>query len=182
MNRNWKVLVQKRNKKGMREVVARTKPWRRPRRRFTYKEAVKIAATLKKQGRRARKQKVLSKKQVDDRLIRRWLRGDLDFDRDTMIRLAKTARDGKARLQVNYGKRSRAEQQALWNKYGYPRAARPGTSLHETGMAADVVFWARRWQNIGQSPAMRRAMKKHGLCLPVPNEKWHVQKGTTFRA
>jgi len=175
-SRNYKVLVQKRNKRGMREVV-----WR-GRRRFTRSQARRLVTKLRKRGRRVRSQRVLTSTQKNDLLIRKWLRGDLDFSRDTMVRLAKTARDGKAVLHVNYGKRSRAEQTVLWNKYGPPRAARPGTSRHETGLAADVVFERARWRNIGDSPAMRAAMKKNGLCLPVPNEKWHIEKGTTFRA
>ena len=174
--RNYRVLVQRRDKKGMREVI-----WK-ARRRFTIYEARKIVAMLKKRKRVVRMQKVLTGKQKNDLLIRKWLRGDLDFDRDTMVRLAKAARDGKAVLHVNYGKRTRAEQQALWDKYGPPRAARPGTSRHETGLAADVVFSKARWRNVGDSRAMRAALKKHGLSLPVSNEKWHVEKGTTWRA
>lgn len=174
--RNHKVLVQKRIGRGMREVV-----WR-GRRRFTHEQARQLVYDLKQKGRHARLQKVLTAKQRDDILIKKWLRGDLDFDRDLMVRLAKVARDTGAVLHVNYGKRTYAEQAALYAKYGPGRAAKPGTSRHETGKAADVVFNARRWKNIGASPKARRMMKKHGLCLPVPRETWHVERGTTFRA
>lgn len=179
--RDYKVLVQRRDGKGMREVVSRPDN-RGFRRRFTYEEARQIVVDLRTQGRNARGQKVLSPKQKDDLLIKKWLRGDLDFDRDTMVRLAKTARDTRAVMHVNYGKRTYAEQAALYRKYGPGRAARPGTSRHETGMAADVVFHKARWRNIGASSKARAAMRKNGLCLPVRGEQWHVERGNTWRA
>ena len=124
---------------------------------------------------------MLTAKQANDLLIRRWLSGDLDFDRKIMVKLAKVARDSKTKIHVNYGKRTYAEQLYLWNKYGSPRAARPGTSRHETGLAADCVTKLTR-RNIGNVASIRAAMKKHGLCLPVPNEPWHVELGTTWRS
>jgi len=179
--RNYKVLVQRDNGKGMREVVWRPNARAMFRRRFTNEEANKIVAGLKAQGKNGRKQRVLTAKEADDLLIRTWLSGDLDFDRKLMVKLAKVARDSKTKIHVNYGKRTRAEQQALWDKYGPPRAARPGTSRHETGMAADCVTKRTR-RNIGSVPRIREAMKKHGLCLPVPNEPWHVEIGNTWRS
>jgi len=173
--RDHRVLVQRRDGKGMREVV------NGGRRRFTKARAQAIAATLKKRGRNARIQKVLTPKQKNDLLIKKWLRGDLDFDRKLMVRLARAARDSRTVLHVNYGKRTYAEQTYLWNKYGPPRAARPGTSRHETGLAADVVTRLTR-RNVGSVASVRAAMKKHGVCLPVPGEPWHVELGTTWRA
>jgi hypothetical protein len=180
--RDYKVLVQRRNKKGMREVRARPDRRGSLRRRFTYEEARQIVYSLNRRGRLARTQKVVNPRQVEDDLIKKWLRGDLDFDRELMVRLAKTARDTKAVMHVNYGKRTYAEQAALYRKYGPGRAARPGTSRHETGLAADVVFHAARWRNIGASDSARAAMKRYGLCLPVAGEPWHVEKGNIFRA
>jgi hypothetical protein len=173
--RNYKVLVQKRSGKGMREVV-----WR-GRKRFTRDRAKLIVADLKKAGRNARAQKILTEKQANDLLIRKWLSGDLDFDRKLMVKLAKVARDSGTKIHVNYGKRTYAEQLYLWNKYGPPRAAKPGTSRHETGLAADCVTRVTR-RNVGDVSRVRAALKKHGLCLPVPNEPWHVEQGSTFRA
>ena len=173
--RNYEVLVMKRNKKGVRKVIkgGRTK--------FTKAKAMTIVANLKKKGRSAKIRKVVAPKTVNDHLIKKWLRGDLDFDRTLMVKLAKAAKDSNTVFYVNFGKRTFAEQTVLWNRYGYPRAARPGTSRHETGLAADVVTYRTR-TSIGSVSKIRAALKKHGLCLPVPNEKWHVEKGTTFRA
>lgn len=172
---NFKVLVQTRNSKRMREVV-----WK-GRRRFTKERAAMLVALLQKRGRNARAQKVLTSRQANDLLIKKWLSGDLDFDRKLLVKLAKVARDSKIKIHVNYGKRTYAEQKMLWDKYGPPRAARPGTSRHETGLAADCVTYRTR-QNVGNVKRIRAAMKKHGLCLPVPNEPWHVERGSTWNA
>lgn len=173
--RNYRVLVQKKVGRGMRPVV-----WR-GRKRFTQERAKKIAAVLKRRGRNARVQKILTTKQKNDILIKKWLSGDLDFNRTLMVKLAKVARDSKTKIHVNYGKRTYAEQLYLWNKYGPPRAARPGTSRHETGLAADCITKRTR-RNIGSVKRIRVAMKKHGLCLPVPGEPWHVERGTRWNA
>ncbi len=174
--RDHKVLVKKRGLRGWREVTR----WRR--RKFTKPEAFRLRAHLKSRGRSAKIRKIKDPRHANNVLIENWLTGDLDFDRDTMVRLAKVARDAKVKLHVNYGKRTYAEQKALFDKYGYPRAARPGTSRHETGEAADVVHGRWRWRNLGDIRGVRTAMKRHKLCLPVPNEKWHCEKGSSWRA
>ena len=138
-------------------------------------------AKLTARGRSARMKQIIDPKKKADALIKKWLRGDLDFDRKLMINLAMAARDSKTVLHVNYGKRTYAEQAALWAKYGPPRAARPGTSRHETGLAADVVTEKLRI-SVGSVKKIRAALKNHGLCLPVPNEPWHVECGSTWRA
>jgi len=176
MARNYKVLVRKRRLKGWRVVSYRG------RKRVSKKRAKALVAKYKKRGRRVKIQKIRTRKTINNDLINKWLRGDLDFDRDMMIRLAKAARDMNHVLYVNYGKRSYSEQKALWDKYGPPRAARPGTSRHETGLAADVISNRYRYLNLGSIRGAREALKKHGLCLPVPNEPWHTEKGSTFRA
>lgn len=149
--------------------------------KFTKEVATKIAQNLIKKGREAKVVKINTSSQLNDALIKKWLRGDLDFDRRLMVKLARVARDSKTVLYVNYGKRTYEEQLALWNKYGPPRAARPGTSRHETGLAADVVTLKTK-KNIGDVPRIRAAMKAHGLCLPVPNEPWHVEMGKKWRS
>ena len=47
------------------------------------------------------------------------------------------------RWVVTYGFRDHAMQQALWDKYqaGGPKAAPPGKSPHEVGLAIDVFLW-----------------------------------------
>ena len=173
--RNYQVLVRRRNLKGWRTIsfLGRT--------RFTRARAEGIAKLLKKRGRAAKLHKVIDAKTANDHLIKDWLSGDLDFDRLLMVKLARAAHDSNTPFYVNYGKRTYQEQLALWNRYGPPRAARPGTSRHETGLAADVVT-KKGGKNIGQVDAVRKALKKHGLCLPVPNEPWHVEKGNTWRS
>ncbi len=87
-------------------------------------------------------------------------------------------------LFIREGLRTRAQQQAFWDAFvarGYrpPLVARPGTSNHETGDAADVGDL--RGRNIGSIPRARSLMRAYGLCLPVPGEAWHVEKGSTWR-
>lgn len=175
MDRNFSVKVKKLKSKEWRTVrrMGRTK--------FTKETALKIVAGLRKRGREAKVVKVGAANRQNDQLIKKWLRGDLDFDRKLMVKLARVARDSKTVLHVNSGKRTYAEQKALWVKYGYPRAAKPGTSRHETGLAADVVT-ARTRRNIGSVKRLREAMRAHGLCLPVANEPWHVEVGNTWRS
>lgn len=175
MKRNYRVLVQKKSGKGMRAAV-----WK-GRRAFTQKEAEIVFNILLKKGRLCRVQKIIPVKNANDKLIKKWLTGDLDFDRKLMVKLAKVARDSKTKIHVNYGRRTYQEQLYLWNKYGPPRAAKPGTSRHETGLAADCVT-SRLKKNVGDVKRIRVAMKRHGLCLPVPNEPWHVEAGTRWNA
>lgn len=83
---------------------------------------------------------------------------------DNMVSAA--ARDG-VQLRVTSGKRSYQEQVALYNKYGPGRAARPGTSNHESGNAIDFTNTpgAFRWlkQNAG----------RFGFYNKIPSEPWH---------
>jgi hypothetical protein len=176
--RNHEVLVWKRNKKGVRRVV------KNGRTKFTKAKATAIVANLRKKGRHAKIRKIVNPKTANDKLIKKWLRGDLDFDRTLMVKLAKAARDSNTVLRVNFGKRTFAEQTVLWNRYlnGTGNlAARPGTSRHETGKAADVVT-NRTHTSVGNVKKIREALKKHGLCLPVSGEPWHTEIGNTFRA
>lgn len=71
-------------------------------------------------------------------------------------------------VQVNAGFRSYEQQAALKKKYG-ARAAAPGNSLHEYGMAIDI--------NSADADAMEKLglMKKYGLTRPVGAEPWHIE-------
>jgi hypothetical protein len=77
------------------------------------------------------------------------------------------------RVLIISGRRSYAEQQVLWEQYlaGGPLAARPGTSLHERGAAADlrIVDSSVTWREV------HLAAGTYGLCFPIPSEDWHVQ-------
>jgi len=65
-------------------------------------------------------------------------------------------------IPITSGWRSRAEQEALWRNRGsnpYP-VARPGTSLHERGLAIDVP--------LEFVPTLRAVAARVGLCWPLP--------------
>lgn len=173
--RDHKVLVKK-NIRGWREVSK----WRR--KRFTKPEAFRLRDQLKRRGREAKIRKIKNPRYDNNVLIEKWLSGDLDFDRQLMVALAKVARDRKVKLHVNYGKRTYAEQAALYAKYGPGRAAKPGTSRHETGKAADVVLRRMRWVNLGSIWGIRKFMRKRGVGLPVSGEAWHAELTSVFNA
>lgn len=77
------------------------------------------------------------------------------------------------RMQITEAGRTRAQQQAHWDryqKYGYPIAARPGTSLHEKGSAIDT----NEGQNhvaLLQSHGWRRTVYRNGKLV----EPWHFE-------
>jgi D-alanyl-D-alanine carboxypeptidase len=88
---------------------------------------------------------------------------------------------------VRSGARSRHEQEILYARFlrdGHPLTAKPGTSRHETGKAADcqIVDPHGNHANIGDNEKARAALRRRGLCLPVAGEKWHVEVGTTWNA
>lgn len=65
-------------------------------------------------------------------------------------------------IPIASGYRSRAEQQWLWDNRDenpYP-VARPGTSMHERGLAIDVPDWLAPW--------LARVGPTTGLCQPLP--------------
>lgn len=67
--------------------------------------------------------------------------------------------------------RTRAEQEALWIKYGRntKRVARPGTSRHESGFAIDID------RKSAQALETTGMFKKYGFHRPLSNEPWHVE-------
>jgi len=72
-------------------------------------------------------------------------------------------------IQVNDGFRTRAMQEALFKKYGPGRAAKPGHSRHETGLAIDIQSaTAAKLEKLG-------LMKKYGFTRPVGQEPWHLE-------
>lgn len=69
-------------------------------------------------------------------------------------------------LQVTSAGRTNAEQWDAWRKYGSPRAAYPGTSTHESGLAVDTderldVLSEHGWTRPFNNPARK------------PYEPWH---------
>lgn len=99
--------------------------------------------------------------------------------------LQKMIKDAPGKISITSGKRDRAKQEQLWEdaleKYGDPEiadnwVARPGTSKHETGLAADLSFAddaTKQW--------FHQNAEKYGLYFPMSHEPWHIQlqKGYT---
>ena len=81
------------------------------------------------------------------------------------------ARRAGINLSTTSGYRTHAQQQALYKKYGSPRAAKPGYSNHQMGLAVDIGgvggynTRAYRWLSANAS--------KFGFANNVPNEYWH---------
>lgn len=76
-------------------------------------------------------------------------------------------------LTITSGTRTRAEQQRLYDLYRAgkgAKAAKPGTSKHETGEAVDLGFGnaaAKTWAH--DNAAL------YGLTFPVAGEDWHIE-------
>jgi hypothetical protein len=88
-----------------------------------------------------------------------------DFDR--MVEAAK--KDG-VDLRINSGMRTRAEQQALYDKYhGKRPVALPGHSNHEKGEAIDFA------NTPGAYAWLKRNSAKFGL-HNLPSEPWHYSR------
>ena len=77
------------------------------------------------------------------------------------------------RVTVTSGARTRAQQQKLYDDYlaGTGNlAAKPGTSLHEKGLALDLGFEndaTRRWVHANAA--------NFGLVFPIKSEPWHAE-------
>ncbi len=79
------------------------------------------------------------------------------------------------KMQINSGYRSPEEQAALFAKYGAPRAAPPGKSRHESGLAVDINSTdANKAIELG-------LMAKYGFTRPVRGETWHVEPVETAK-
>ena len=74
------------------------------------------------------------------------------------------------KVQINSALRTRADQERLFKQYGPKRAAPPGRSLHESGVAIDVnTPDVQRLEKLG-------LLKKYGFWLPYfPKETWHLE-------
>ena len=109
-----------------------------------------------------------------------WLDGDMDCERELLDALNHVGRRVGRKVFIRSGRRTIAEQQALWDLYGPPRAARPDANApHVRGVAADCGIEGR---DIGDYPGARDAMRAAGLSLRVPGEDWHVERGSVWNA
>lgn len=95
------------------------------------------------------------------------LSGDTDFLPALGMALSRMAQAVGTAIYVTSGYRSLAEQQALYARYlaGGTLAAKPGTSEHESGTAADIS---------PGSSVFGRIASKFGLTFNVPGEPWHI--------
>lgn len=72
------------------------------------------------------------------------------------------------KVQVNSGKRSTADQERLYRTMP-GKAARPGYSMHEFGLAIDANS-----AEVNQMTSLG-LMQKYGFATPVPGEPWHIE-------
>lgn len=107
---------------------------------------------------------------------KKWLTGDVQgLDSELLSKLAQVGQRLGKKLTISSGFRSRQEQEVLYQKYlnGTGNlAAKPGTSNHESGNAADVQVDG---QNLASNPQAKRIALELGLHFPVPGEPWHVE-------
>lgn len=98
---------------------------------------------------------------------------DVDLEEPLAGRLERLLTLFGGRVLIISGRRTYAEQQVLWEQYlaGGPLAARPGTSLHERGAAADlrIVDSSVTWREV------HLAAGTYGLRFPIAGENWHVE-------
>jgi hypothetical protein len=100
------------------------------------------------------------------------LDGDLDSNPELLRRLEALAARKGMHFHITSGLRTYAEQMRLWNARGsnpFP-VARPGTSRHESGNAADVVVGGRPIQTVFPAAELRAA----GLA-PLAGDAVHVE-------
>jgi hypothetical protein len=100
------------------------------------------------------------------------LTGDLDAAPELLARLEQLAARRGETFAVTSGTRTRAEQERLWAGRAsnpYP-VARPGSSLHESGRAADVTVGGRPIQDVVPAGELRAV----GLS-PLAGDAVHVE-------
>lgn len=121
--------------------------------------------------------------------VDRWpsLTGDFkNLHPDLLDALQACADERGDNIFIRDGFRSRAEQQAMWDRAqrdpSAPRANRPGTSSHEAihgdpyGHAADCAWGNNRnGRDIARFSADRVLVQRHGLKVPYSVEPWHVE-------
>ena len=73
------------------------------------------------------------------------------------------------KIQINTAYRDSKEQAELFKKYGSPRAAPPGRSKHEVGLAFDMNSAdANKAVGLG-------LFEKFGFARPISAEAWHIE-------
>jgi LAS superfamily LD-carboxypeptidase LdcB len=100
------------------------------------------------------------------------LDGDTDANPELLAKLDALAAQKGTKFHVTSGLRTLAEQQRLWDNRGsnpFP-VARPGSSRHESGRAADVTIGGRPIQQVISAAELRAA----GLS-PLAGDAVHVE-------
>lgn len=115
-------------------------------------------------------------RKAENEKIKKWVAGDKKgLERALLLRLAKVGEAAGEKVTVNSGNRTRQEQEALYAKYlnGTGNlAAKPGSSNHEGGKAADVTIGG---VNLNEHPKGKKYAAKFGLHFPVAGEPWHAE-------
>lgn len=113
---------------------------------------------------------------ADPALVKRWIKGDVKgLNGQLLDRLAQLGEQMGEKLEIVSGFRSHHEQEVLYQKYldGTGNlAAKPGSSNHESGNAADVNVGG---VSLADNPKAKRLAAELGLSFPVSGEAWHVE-------
>jgi LAS superfamily LD-carboxypeptidase LdcB len=112
---------------------------------------------------------------IRNKIINKWVTGDKDCAPILLWKIAQFSRDIGRVAYITSGRRSFDEQKRLyarWRSGTGNLAAKPGTSRHESGLAADVWYGAKP---IGSFTNPKFLKAKYALNLAVPSEEWHVE-------
>lgn len=89
--------------------------------------------------------------------------------KNNLLSMATEYKEDKGKpLPINSAYRSTAKQEELYRKYP-GKAARPGTSMHEKGLAVDI-----NTRNVNELRSTG-LLQKYGFHTPVKRETWHVE-------
>lgn len=137
--------------------------------------------------------KLIANKYPEETEVAKWLVFDSNEEGQILLvfarRLAALARDNKNKIYISEGYRSAERQKYFYDLYLSGKgnlAAKPGTSLHEFHIAADIgdpkSFWKMKSNNewVPFSKFSQISLNKYGLCLPLNSKEnrttewWHV--------
>ena len=108
--------------------------------------------------------------------VSKWVKGDTKgLDAELLKRLAQVGERIDEPVTIVSGFRSRAEQQHLYDLYKAGKgnlAAKPGSSNHEKGNAADVNV---KGTSLANNAKAKAAALEFGLHFPVGGEPWHTE-------
>lgn len=139
-------------------------------------QAYRSGGRSRSKGHAKQAQRASNTTKMDPSQIKRYVSGDIDgLNPELLEKLAIIGKKTGEKVNINSGFRSRAEQEKLYAAYQNGTgnlAAKPGTSNHESGDAADVTLGGT---NLADTTKGAKLAKKLGLGFPVPGEPWHVE-------